>query len=117
MHCLLKRLTNFYGQDEDAHRAEIEKLNNFPELRMILNPGGCAFYEFPVADDQLYMFVQPAAKKGQYHQDYCDKVRATPVSGNRFDSVSTSRLPSYRFYQTALFAGGQAKLGCIKSVV
>ena len=85
-------MTSFYEQDEDAHRAEIEKLNNFPELRMILNPGGCAFYEFPVADDQFYMFVQPAAKKGQYHQDYCDKVRATPVSGNRFDSVSTFRL-------------------------
>ena len=49
-------------------------MNNFPELRMILNPSGCAYYDFPVASDQVNMFVQPAAKQGQYHQDYCDKV-------------------------------------------
>merc|ERR1712121_371295 len=63
--------------EEDAHRGEIEKLNNFPELRMILNPSGFAYYTFPVASDQINMFVQPAAKQGKYHQDYCDKA---PVS-------------------------------------
>ena len=61
-------------QDEDAQRTEIEILNDFPALRMILNPGGCAFYQFEVNGDETNMFVQPAKKMGAYHQDFCDKV-------------------------------------------
>ena len=76
-------------QDEDAHRGEIEKLNNFPELRMILNPSGCAYYTFPVASDQINMFVQPAAKEGKYHQDYCDKVKNFTVF---FTAMKTMKL-------------------------
>ena len=41
---------------------------------MILNPGGCGFYQFEVNYDETNMFIQPAKKQGEYHQDYCDKV-------------------------------------------
>ena len=63
-------------KDEDAHRSSIEELNNFPASRMILNPGGCAFYEFEVTNDEFNMFIQPAHKQGssEYHETFCDKV-------------------------------------------
>ena len=42
---------------------------------MILNPSGCAFYQFEVKYDEFNMFVQPAHKQGDYHEDFCNKVR------------------------------------------
>ena len=41
------------AQDEDAGRTEGEGLNDFPEMKLMLRPGGCAFYTFPVSEDQV----------------------------------------------------------------
>ena len=40
-------------QDEDAGRIEGEGLNDFPEMKLMLRPGGCAFYTYPVSEDQV----------------------------------------------------------------
>ena len=40
-------------QDEDAGRTEGESLNDFPEMRLMLNPGGCASYTLPLNKDQV----------------------------------------------------------------
>ncbi len=40
-----------------------EILNGFPNLKLTLNPGGCAVYQFPVESDQGNIFIQPAKKK------------------------------------------------------
>ena len=53
----------------------MEELNGFPAARMILNPSGCAFYEFDVRNDEWNLFVQPAHKQGDYHEDFCNKVQ------------------------------------------
>ena len=37
-------------------------MNNFPELKLILEPGGCAYYEFPVNPEETNSFIQPARK-------------------------------------------------------
>ena len=41
---------------------------------MVLNPGGCAFYDFEVKHDEFNMLIQPAHKQGDYHEDFCNKV-------------------------------------------
>ena len=43
----------FLFQDEDAGRTEGEGLNDFPEMRLMLNPGGCASYTLPLKEDQV----------------------------------------------------------------
>jgi len=67
------------GYDEDAHRTEAEALNNFPENRTILNPGGCAVYVLPVdvEDDQIFALIHPGRKEveGQLYEYYCPKGR------------------------------------------
>ena len=52
----------------------MEELNGFPASRMILNPSGCAFYQFEVRQDEWNLFIQPAHKQGDYHEDFCNKV-------------------------------------------
>jgi len=63
------------GYDENATRTDIEELNDYPSLRMILNPGGCAYYEFDeVKFDEFNMFITPAMKEGENgHESWCDK--------------------------------------------
>ena len=51
----------------------MEVLNNFPEYKMVLHPGGCATYKIPIDPDQAWMFVQPARKPGKVYDDYCSK--------------------------------------------
>ena len=51
-------------QDEDAGVTPDEGLNGFQTERMILNPGGCATYIFPVENDQTFAFIIPARKPG-----------------------------------------------------
>ena len=45
-------------------------MNNFPELKLILEPGGCAYYEFPVNPEETNSFIQPARKlrPGEYYE-------------------------------------------------
>ena len=77
-------------QDEDAQRTEGEILNDFPEFRMMLNPGGCGFYQFPLEPDQKFSYVQPAKKQGDFYQDYCDKAAVTVEVSTIDGSSSTS---------------------------
>ena len=51
-----------FFQDEEAKRSPNDELNNFPELKLILEPGGCAYYEFPVNPEETNSFIQPARK-------------------------------------------------------
>ena len=39
----------------------MEELNGFPASRMILNPAGCAFYQFEARHDELNLFIQPVS--------------------------------------------------------
>ena len=55
--CLLNNI-----QDEEAKRSPNDELNNFPELKLILESGGCAYYEFPVNPGEMNSFIQPARK-------------------------------------------------------
>merc|ERR1719320_1032211 len=61
------------GYDEDSGRTEGETLNDFPEMRLMLNPGGCGFYKFPFKQDQEFAYIQPGRKQGNLYEDYCDK--------------------------------------------
>merc|ERR1719376_606524 len=40
---------------------------------MMLHPGGCANYDFPVQSNQKYMIVQPARKHDTLYDNYCHK--------------------------------------------
>ena len=63
-------------KDEDAHRIETEELNGFPEMRLILNPGGCAEYKLPVETDQQFAIIHPARKDvGGPYENYCPKAK------------------------------------------
>ena len=66
-------------KDEDAHRTPSEELNEFPENRTILKPGGCATYSLPAHVNQGNFFLHPARKQGQVYEDYCNK---GPILGN-----------------------------------
>lgn len=44
-----------------------------PDMRMILEPGGCATYNLPLRDGQNFIMVEPARKKGNVYEDYCNK--------------------------------------------
>jgi len=83
------------GYDEDAQRTEGEILNEFPEFRMMLNPGGCGFYQFPLEHDQKFCYVQPAKKQGDFYQDYCDKA-AVSVEVSTTDGASKT---SFRCFE------------------
>ena len=60
----------------------MEELNGFPGARMILNPSGCAFYQFEIQHDEWNLFVQPAHKQGDYHEDFCNKVYIQKTNAN-----------------------------------
>ena len=63
-------------QDEDSGRTDGEELNDFPELRLILNPGGCAMYQFPVKTDQQFAIIHPARKAADGpFESYAPKAR------------------------------------------
>jgi len=61
------------GEDVQTDRTDVEVLNNFPAYKVMLHPGGCAHYVFPIQHDQKYVFVQPARKHGAVYEDYCHK--------------------------------------------
>ena len=44
-------------------------------FRLILNPGGCAAYVFPVEEDQKYAMIHPGRKAGDMYENYCPKAR------------------------------------------
>ena len=63
-------------QDEDAGATDGEELNGFPELRLILNPGGCAVYKLPVETDQKFVIIHPARKAADGpFESYAPKAR------------------------------------------
>ena len=91
-------------QDEDAGATASEDLNGLPKMKLILNPGGCAYYTFPLKEDQVSSltllipvlsskqfqvncFIQPARKMGDYYPDFCNKppvnVNLENLSGNQ----------------------------------
>ena len=55
-------VTNFFIKDQIINLTYHEKLNEFPSTILILNPGGCALYEFPIKMDQIHMFIKAAKK-------------------------------------------------------
>lgn len=57
---------------------------------MMLNPGGCGFYKFPVEQDQKFTYIQPGKKQGDFYQDYCDKAAVTVEASTLDESSSTS---------------------------
>ena len=42
-------------------------------MRLILNPGGCAVYRFPLEADQRFAMIHPARKAGVPWESYCPK--------------------------------------------
>ena len=55
-------VTNFFVKDQKINLTDHEKLNEFPSTILILNPAGCALYEFPIKMDQIHMFIKAAKK-------------------------------------------------------
>ena len=55
-------LVTFFVKDQKINLTDHEKLNEFPSTILILNPGGCALYEFPIKMDQIHMFIKAAKK-------------------------------------------------------
>ena len=53
----------FEFQDEDAERTATDELNGFPAMKLTLNAGGCAFYEFPIQPGEKHAFIVPAKKR------------------------------------------------------
>ena len=54
-------------QDEEIDRTESDILNGFPGMKLTLQPGGCAYYEFPIQSGEINCFVQPARKEGEIY--------------------------------------------------
>ncbi len=55
------------SQDEEVDMTEGDTLNNFPSMKLTLNPGGCAFYQIPIQPGEVNSFIQPAKKKGNLY--------------------------------------------------
>ena len=51
-------LPQIFVKDQNINLTEHEKLNEFPSTILILNPGGCAHFEFPIEMEQINMFIQ-----------------------------------------------------------
>ncbi len=84
---------------------EGEVLNGFPEMKLTLNPGGCAYYQIPLKTEEVNAFVQPAKKKDQddiywvrqrkplillyvnFFQNYCDKAPISVVVSGSGEST------------------------------
>ncbi len=70
----LNRVQFFYKtelktlQDESAHATKEEILNGFPEMLLILNPGGCSHYQFPIKSGQENFFLTPGRKEGDVNK-------------------------------------------------
>jgi len=78
------------GKDVQAQRTDVEKLNNFPAYKTILNPGGCANYIFPAKPNQKYIFVQPARKLINGVNNYCNKGKTAVSASTTSPQKSTS---------------------------
>ena len=58
-------------QAEEIERTESDIVNGFPRMKPTLQPGGCAYYEFPIQSGEINCFVQPARKKGEIYWVCC----------------------------------------------
>ena len=68
---------------------DVEILNGFPKYKLVLSPGGCAQYSFPVDSNQKYMFVQRARSNGEVYNPYCEgKVHVQAVTTTQSSSTS-----------------------------
>ena len=65
-HHHLITLWHFF-QDEEVDRTQSDTLNGFPAMKLTLQPGGCANYEFPVKPGQNNTYIQPAKKEGEFY--------------------------------------------------
>ena len=59
-----------FEQDEDVDRTESDTLNGFPPKKLTLQPGGCAYYEFPIQPGEINSYIQPAKKQGEIYWVY-----------------------------------------------
>ena len=57
-------MPQIFVKDQNINLTEHERLNEFPSTILILNPGGCALFEFPIKMEQINMFIQSAKKPG-----------------------------------------------------
>ena len=55
-------MPQIFVKDQNINLTEHERLNEFPSTILILNPGGCALFEFPIKMEQINMFIQSAKK-------------------------------------------------------
>ena len=92
--CIHYNAIFFFFQDEDAHRTEGEALNDLPENRTILKPGGCAVYDLPVnvEDGQRFALVHPGRKEveGELYEHYCPKARVEAEISYKLEKANFS---------------------------
>jgi hypothetical protein len=67
---------NFF-QDEKSHATKEEILNGYPTLQLVLNPGGCAGFLFPVSGGQQNFFLTPGRKDGDVSLTFVKDLLAT----------------------------------------